>query len=302
MSSEDLGLLQAGLTALSQTPVAFTAAGASVSKMHRWLVAQGPVSRRGPGDPSKKPHHGMHVHVHVKTIAGRTHEVSCDEGTTIEELKNDLEAVTGYSPHQQRLMFAGEHLTEDDKCLADYKIQNGSTIHLVFRLSGGWSGAQLDPTTLAPRYNFDFTNVRDTGRVFCRGGEIYRRPCGWKRYALAVLGNYESDQWLGATGGQECGEWPVSYHGTGRDSVKSISEVGFQLSKGKRFAFGRGIYSTPDVDVAEAYAVECEYQGHRYKVVLQNRVNPRTLCKLGKIWLTPDELDVRPYGILVKRV
>ncbi|GMH46130.1 hypothetical protein BSKO_14094 [Bryopsis sp. KO-2023] len=299
MSSGDLHLLQAGLTALTHYSIAFKDGGVPVSEVHRWLVVLGPVSRL-----SKKPHHSMYVY--VKNLTGKTLEVSCDKGTTIGEIKDEIRDRERIPPDQQRLIFAGEQL-EDAKSLADYNIRNESTIHVVVRLRGGGGGVQLDPNTLDPRYNFDFTNVQDTGQVFYRGGaEIYKRPYGWKRFALAVLGKYESSEWLGPDGIRESsapGEWPVSYHGTCRGGAESISEVGFKLSEGKRFAFGRGIYTTPDVDVAAAYAMEFDYQGQRYKVVLQTRVNPWTLCKLDdKVWLTKKETDVRPYGILIKKM
>src|SRR5436190_349457 len=65
----------------------------------------------------------------------------------------------------------------------------------------------------------------------------------------------------------------VSYHGTAKHNCKSIAEEGYLLCKGKRFAFGRGIYSTPDIDVATNYATEFNYKGDNYRVVFQNRNN-----------------------------
>ena len=50
------------------------------------------------------------------------------------------------------------------------------------------------------------------------------------------------------------GEWPVSYHGTKAHSAHKIALEGFDGKKGKRFKYGRGIYSTPDPEKAEKYA------------------------------------------------
>lgn len=37
----------------------------------------------------------------------------------------------------------------------------------------------------APQFDYDFTNLRDT-ETFSRGGEVYKRPCGWFRLGLKV--------------------------------------------------------------------------------------------------------------------
>lgn len=105
----------------------------------------------------------------------------------------------------------------------------------------------------------------------------------------------------------------MSYHGTGLHNTKSIAEDGFLLSKGKRFTFGKGIYTTPDISVAELYASEFTANRKTYKVVIQNRVNPKTVKIIssytspktedgGTYWITQKEEDIRPYGICVKRI
>jgi hypothetical protein len=37
----------------------------------------------------------------------------------------------------------------------------------------------------------------DTGTNFTHGAEPYKRPCGWYRKAIRVLGVYEDTVWLG---------------------------------------------------------------------------------------------------------
>jgi ubiquitin C len=51
-------------------------------------------------------------------------------------LKKQIEEWTGMIPSDQRLIYAGRTLGEDDKLL-DYRVQKLSTIHLVGRLRGG---------------------------------------------------------------------------------------------------------------------------------------------------------------------
>ncbi|CAH3185875.1 unnamed protein product [Porites evermanni] len=149
-----------------------------------------------------------------------------------------------------------------------------------------------------------------------RGGFEYKRPYGWNRLAVKVLGKYENDAWLGPDGIRtraDPAEWPVSYHGTNSKNAKLISKQGYK--PGPRMKFGKGIYTSPSLEMVERlYAQEFTHDGKTYKIALQNRVNPDQ--KNGRLeivpasktrqgadyWLSPcsHENDVRPYGILIR--
>ncbi|XP_051246431.1 aspartate and glycine-rich protein-like [Dicentrarchus labrax] len=141
--------------------------------------------------------------------------------------------------------------------------------------------------------------------------------------ALRVKGKYpDGDTWLGPDGWRSHsvpGEWPVSYHGTSLDGAKGI--IRSHYSAGDRAMYGRGIYSTPDIHVAEreeyAKTFTSESTGKSYKVILQNRINPekREICQRDDYWLIPVhegtsakeekkimESSIRPYGILIKKL
>ena len=45
--------------------------------------------------------------------------------------------------------------------------------------------------------------------------------------------------------------------------------------------YGRSVYSTPNINVAKAYATTFTVNAQEYYVVLQNRVNPKTLIRLS---------------------
>ncbi|CAG8595888.1 10285_t:CDS:1 [Paraglomus occultum] len=242
----------------------------------------------------------------IKTLTGKSITLKCEETDTVKSIKQRIMDKEGVPPDQQRLIFAGQTL-EDDKTLADCDVQNESIIHLILRLRGGGCIISYLPSSaLDPGYDYDFTHIKDIGVTYMRGNVQYRRPCGWKRFALKVAGKYDNgdNTWLGI----DKRAWPVSYHGTAKYNAKSISEEGYQLSKGKRFAFGRGVYSTPDVNLAERYATEFLFDGKKYVIVIQNRVNPKNLVKLtttaeagvGEYWISKAGEDVRPYGICIK--
>lgn len=180
-----------------------------------------------------------------------------------------------------------------------------------------------------PQYNFDFTKVKDGDKKFLRGNEPYVRPCGWNRVALRVTRRYDGgDIWLGT--GKDA--WPVSYQGRNMDG-----SLGIILTRDESLAAepefldvaasslvtgetrGRGVYSTPDIKMAEKYCkkFKSKVDGKTYKVVLQNRINPekREKCQREDVWLVyvPEgssdvetrvivQESIRPYGMLLTPV
>ncbi|XP_076023684.1 uncharacterized protein LOC143013863 [Genypterus blacodes] len=179
-----------------------------------------------------------------------------------------------------------------------------------------------------PQYNYDFTRIKDGDQSFLRGNELYVRPCGWNRAALRVLQKYDGgDGWLGT--GTDA--WPVSYHGHNMDGSlgvilthtgSSADEPNFLDAAAALLVTedtrGRGIYSTPDIKMAEKFSktFKSKTDGKTYQVVLQNRINPkqRKQCQRAGLWLLyiPEgssevqtraivENSLRPYGLLLKQ-
>ncbi|XP_030002503.1 uncharacterized protein LOC115427903 [Sphaeramia orbicularis] len=181
-----------------------------------------------------------------------------------------------------------------------------------------------------PSFDYDFTHIKDGNRTFVRGDERYVRPCGWNRIALFVTRKYDdgNDSWLGT--GKDA--WPVSYQGHNMDGSLGIilthskdtdDEPGFLDAAAASLVSdqtkGRGVYSTPDIKMAEKYCktFKSKVDGKTYKVVLQNRINPqkRRKCQRDNMWLVyvPEGLteietraliqeSIRPYGVLIKEV
>ena len=206
---------------------------------------------------------------------------------------------------------------EECRILKDYGITPTATISWVPCLPGGGPSLSyfFDPKEFDFKYDFDFTQKKDDGKTYMRGGYEYKRPYGWKRFGTKVKGKYEDDIWLGPDGirtEEAPGEWPVSYHGTNVSSAKKILETGFK--PGPRAMYGKGIYTSPSLEMVEKrYAQEFTHNGKTYKLVLQNRVNPDHLQVIpasktltgADYWFFPErdepgKVDVRPYGVLIR--
>ncbi|XP_048585790.1 uncharacterized protein LOC116611845 isoform X2 [Nematostella vectensis] len=195
---------------------------------------------------------------------------------TIIEVKYLIEAKGGYPKDQQRLVFNGQVLSDEDT-FEKVGIFAGATLHLIVRLLGGECPTyRLKNDELDLPYDYDFTNTKDDGKTYMRGGFEYKRPYGWKRVAIKVLGRYESSDWLGPNGirtSQVPREWPVAYHGTNFTNANSILQKG--LKPGDRALYEKGVYTSPSLQMVEKYyAQEFKYEGKSYKIVFQSRVNP----------------------------
>lgn len=169
-----------------------------------------------------------------------------------------------------------------------------------------------------------FAHFQDGNTKFLRGNEEYIRPCGWNRAALRVMQKYDGgDAWLG----MDKDAWPVSYNvhhmdgslgiiltHSGSPDEKFMEAGAAALVTGD--TRGRGVYSTPDIKLAEKYCKQfkSKVDGKTYKVVLQNRINPkkRVVSQRKDIWVVyvPEghsdvqtraivQESIRPYGLLL---
>ena len=223
-----------------------------------------------------------------------------NKNSTIAEFKTRLEQINWLASRFYYLTFQGKRLDES-KTFTEIGINDGATIQLICRILGGAECIHIfDSSILDPKYDFDFTGIKDT-TTYSRGGMEYIRPCGWKRYALNVENKYEDNEWLGSDGGPN--EWCVSYHGTYKESGEQIVKTEYRA--GPEMVHGKGIYSSPKPDYAELYTKPFLHKNVKYKFVIQNRIKPGSfeiVKKDDRVWISQDAKCIRPYGFLIKKI
>ena len=205
----NLELLCAGFSAILGTNIVPQNNGAEVSiheLFQKTYVMRPPSSVRVASE--------FHVFVDLTPINKKS-TITVTEKSTVDDLKTAIQDQTGIPYEDMRLIFSGRQL-EDGQTVKNYGLHHGDTVFVVLRLRGGGPplSRALNTNELDPRFDYDFTDVKDDGKRYMRGGFGYNRPYGWNRIAVKVVGKYQNDDWLGPDGirtDEARGEWPVSY-------------------------------------------------------------------------------------------
>ena len=184
---------------------------------------------------------------------------------------------------------------------------NTAVVELTYRLS-------LDD--FDSKGDFQFDNPK--GSVQTRGGLPYYQPNNtYFRKGLKVLDKFPNDGWIDMSGLPN--EWAVAFHGITRQVNYAIPKAvneGLRVGSAQACArdicqrtgliVGEGIYCTPKIEVAESgYTCEkMDLQGSRYGIIFQCRVNPKDIkiTQSADYWVINDPKDIRPYGIIFKKV
>ena len=147
----------------------------------------------------------------------------------------------------------------------------------------------LDSKYRDPSRDCDYSQAVNDGEIATIAGHPYYLPYGWKFIGIKIKE-------------RETEDWAISYHGTKSHVFNAICEGGYKVGPGG--LYGRGVYSSPYIEVASQYAQSFTFEGATYIGVLQNRVNKKCVKIVhdGQFWICPDPANIIPCGLCVKKV
>jgi len=176
-------------------------------------------------------------------------------------------------------------------------------------------------------FNLEVHVVGNEERPKTIGKQYYYPPYGWTCYEFNIYLKYDNgdNSWMKMDG--KDGEWAIAYHGVARnknneqifDAIDSIVKNNLRQGVNQQCCAleninietqklypkcEKGVYVTPRISTAQAYAGILNIDGKGYFTVLQFRVNPMHLrIAKGKTdyWICEGSRNgVRPYRLLLK--
>lgn len=85
------------------------------------------------------------MHIFVKSCTSKSITLAVDPSDSIAAVKRKLHAQQGIETDPQRLLFAGQQM-DDKRTLQEYKVTDGSTVELFYRLRGNGRDSRAELT------------------------------------------------------------------------------------------------------------------------------------------------------------
>lgn len=76
------------------------------------------------------------MEIFIKDIQGKHIRIQTSASSTIREVKQKFQKVSGIQAGEQRFLYEGQQLA-DNKTLNDYKVRHNASMQCSMRLSGG---------------------------------------------------------------------------------------------------------------------------------------------------------------------